>query len=84
MAVLNVAILSILFEFPIPIGLALLFSTLYGINRIFFRIHYPADLPRIYERPGKSSFSLRTRWKYLTNCQKLFSDAYDTVSAPVA
>jgi hypothetical protein len=78
----NLAILIDHFKLPILIWLAVLFSILYAINSVFFTIHYPADLPRIYERPGKSAFSIRTRWKYLSNCQKLFSDAYETVSPP--
>lgn len=39
----------------------------------------PAYVPRVGEAKGKRHFSLRTRWAYFTDCEKLFQEAYQKV-----
>ncbi|KAL4758230.1 cytochrome P450 [Aspergillus foveolatus] len=51
-------------------------ALLYVINTVFFGAAYPKGVPFIRERPGKTSFSLKTRLAYLTDCESLFREAY--------
>lgn len=51
-----------------------------SVYQAFFTIHYPSSLPRIWERPGKKGFSLKTRWKYYTDCETIYKDVYKNVS----
>ncbi|KAL5334133.1 cytochrome P450 [Aspergillus crustosus] len=51
-------------------------TVLYLIQVIFLRIPKPKGVALIRERPGKTSFSWRTRLAYLTDCEALFRDAY--------
>lgn len=44
------------------------------------KINYPANLPRVGEPKGKTSFSLKTRLMYYTNAESLFNEAYHTVN----
>ncbi|KAK9785896.1 putative Cytochrome P450 [Seiridium cardinale] len=43
----------------------------------FFVIHYPSNLPLAGEPAGRRWFSLRTRWRYLTDCASLYREAYE-------
>lgn len=45
-------------------------------------IKYPSNLPRVGEPAGKTRFSLRTRLAWYTDCEKLYQEAYNTVSLP--
>jgi hypothetical protein len=45
----------------------------------FTRIRYPSNLPRIREKEGATGFSLKTRLAYYTDCQNLYSEAYEKV-----
>ncbi|KAL4877358.1 cytochrome P450 [Aspergillus karnatakaensis] len=51
-------------------------TLLYLINALFLRAPKPTGVAYIREPPGKSSFSLKTRLAYLTDCQSLFHEAY--------
>lgn len=66
------AVAGVLFA-VLAIGLVLHF--------VFFSIEYPPSLPRIGEPAGRRYFSWRTRWRYMTDCQRLFQEAYENVSA---
>jgi hypothetical protein len=43
-------------------------------------LRYPASLPRIREKKGTKTFSLRTRLSYYTDAKNLYRDAYEQVS----
>lgn len=47
-----------------------------GVIGNLSRLRYPADLPRIREPKGRTTFSLRTRLAYYTDAEALFRDAY--------
>ncbi|EOO00787.1 putative cytochrome p450 protein [Phaeoacremonium minimum UCRPA7] len=70
-------------EFGSPLGIAaiafVVIASLYIINSLISP-PFPKDVPYIREPPGKRSFSLRTRWAYLTDCQPLFREAYENYS----
>ncbi|KAL4812992.1 cytochrome P450 [Aspergillus spinulosporus] len=51
-------------------------ALLYIINTVFLGAVYPKGVPFIREPPGKTSFSLKTRLAYLTDCESLFREAY--------
>ena len=38
------------------------------------------DVPLVGEPAGCKSFSLRTRWRYYTDCAALYDEAYQNVS----
>ncbi|KAK8867734.1 cytochrome P450 [Apiospora arundinis] len=65
------AVAGVLFA-VLAIGLVLHF--------VFFSIEYPPSLPRIGEPAGRRYFSWRTRWRYMTDCQRLFQEAYENFS----
>ena len=70
-------------EFDSPLGIALIafaaIAVLYFVNAAFLADPFPKDVPLIREPPGKRSFSLRTRWAYMTDCEALFREAYENV-----
>ena len=47
--------------------------------RIYNKITYPANLPRIRERPGSTRFGLRTTLAYYFDCKNLWLEAYNNV-----
>lgn len=49
------------------------------IYRTFFTTQYYADLPLVGEPAGRKWFSLRTRWRYYTDCASLYNEAYHNV-----
>ncbi|KAL3466934.1 cytochrome P450 [Aspergillus heterothallicus] len=49
---------------------------LYLVNALFLTPPLPKGIALIREPPGKTSFSLKTRWAYLTNCEAIFREAY--------
>ncbi|KAL4965734.1 cytochrome P450 [Aspergillus stella-maris] len=51
-------------------------AVLYLINSLFLTTPTPKGVPFVNEPPDKRSFSLKTRWTYLTNCESLFREAY--------
>ncbi|KAL2871230.1 cytochrome P450 [Aspergillus lucknowensis] len=55
-------------------------ALLYIINALFFRVANPKGVPLIREPAGKTSFSLKTRLAYLTDCEALFREAYQKYS----
>ncbi|KAI1326875.1 cytochrome P450 [Xylariaceae sp. FL0255] len=56
---------------------AVAFTLFVLVYRAFFTIKYPANLPRVSEPVGKQSFSLRTRWKFIRDCDKLYMEGYE-------
>jgi hypothetical protein len=62
-----------------PILFILAFSVAAVIYQTFFAIRYPRNLPRIGSPPGARGFTWRTYWKYYTDCQGLFRDAFENV-----
>lgn len=74
-------------ELGSPTGIVLLFlsisAALYFVNRVFFSIPYPPNVPFIREPEGKQGFSFRTRLAYYLDCQSLFREAYHDVCFPV-
>jgi hypothetical protein len=46
----------------------------------FFAKPLPPGMALVREPPGATSFSLRTRLAYFTDCKALFREAYDEVS----
>lgn len=54
-------------------------AAVYLINVLFLSGTTPKGVPLIQERTGKRSFSLKTRFKYLTSCESLFREAYHNV-----
>ncbi|KAK8127372.1 hypothetical protein PG984_008480 [Apiospora sp. TS-2023a] len=65
-----VAAVVTLFLALIGIGLAIQFTS----------IRYPTNLPLVGEPPGKTHFSWRTRWRYMTDCKGLYLEAYENFS----
>jgi hypothetical protein len=62
------------------IALATLLVTIVGISFVYFtRIRYPANLPRYGEKEGATSFRLKTRMAYYTDCKNMFKDIYEKV-----
>ena len=62
------------------ISLVTLLVTIVGISFVYFtRIRYPANLPRYGENEGATSFRLKTRMKYYTDCKNMFKDVYEKV-----
>ncbi|KAI0131891.1 cytochrome P450 [Xylariales sp. AK1849] len=59
----------------VVIGLVLLLAC--AVYQTFFAIHYPSNLPLVGEPAGRRWFSLRTRWRYLTDCPSLYREAYE-------
>ncbi|CCF32918.1 cytochrome P450 [Colletotrichum higginsianum] len=53
---------------------------LYLISRAFYSIPYPKGMALVGEPPGATRFSLRTYWRYYTDCRGLFREAYDNYS----
>ncbi|KAL4781964.1 cytochrome P450 [Aspergillus varians] len=49
---------------------------LYLVNAIFLNVASPKGVAFIREPLGKSSFSLKTRLAYLTDCESIFREAY--------
>ncbi|KAK8052197.1 hypothetical protein PG993_003582 [Apiospora rasikravindrae] len=47
---------------------------------VLFSVKYPANLPLVSELPGKRHFTWRTRWKYMTDCENLYREAYEKFS----
>lgn len=47
--------------------------------QVFFAIKYPANLPLVGEPDGKRWFSLGTKWRYYTDCDSLYTEAYEQV-----
>jgi hypothetical protein len=43
-------------------------------------IRYPANLPRVREKEGKTQFSFRTRLSYYTDAKRMYREAYEQVS----
>ena len=70
-------------EFGSPLGIALIafaaIAVLHVVNAAFLADPFPKDVQLIREPPGKRSFSLRTRWAYMTDCENLFREAYEDV-----
>ncbi|KAL4972250.1 cytochrome P450 [Aspergillus desertorum] len=64
------SLLGIIIYFLLPAAL------LYIIDSFFFPPVHPKGVPFIRERWGKTSFSLKTRIAYLTDCESLFREAY--------
>jgi hypothetical protein len=58
----------------------LIVFTVWAAILYFTRIRYPANLPRIREKEGATRFTLKTRLAYYTDCQNLYSEAYEKVS----
>lgn len=56
---------------------ALVICAVLTIYQAFFAIKYPANLPLAGEPDGKRTFSWRTRWRYYTDCEALYEEAYE-------
>ncbi|KAK2009715.1 cytochrome P450 [Colletotrichum eremochloae] len=50
---------------------------LYVISRAFYSVPYPKGIPLLGEPDGATRFSIRTRWRYYTDCTGLFREAYE-------
>ncbi|KAK2027177.1 cytochrome P450 [Colletotrichum zoysiae] len=50
---------------------------LYLISRVFYSVPYPKGVPLVGESDGATRFSIRTYWRYYTDCEGLFREAYD-------
>ncbi|KAM0287015.1 hypothetical protein ACHAQH_000700 [Verticillium albo-atrum] len=59
----------------ILIPIAIVAST--TLLTIFFGLQYPVNLPRIREKSGARSFSLKTRLAYYIDCEALYREAYE-------
>lgn len=59
--------------------ISILFILLVVLSVYFTTIKYPAHLPRYGEKEGATSFSLKTRKTYYTNCKNMFKEAYEKV-----
>lgn len=72
--------------FSNPFGICLIcfaiFAVLYVINSFYLTIPLPQGVALIREAPGKSRFSLKTRLAYVTDCEAIFSEAYQNVCFP--
>ncbi|KAJ0158932.1 Fumitremorgin C monooxygenase [Colletotrichum tanaceti] len=53
---------------------------LYLISRVFYSVPYPKGMALVGEPAGATRFSLRTYWRYYTDCRGLFREAYDNYS----
>jgi hypothetical protein len=62
-------------------SLFLLLATVVVTN--FSTLRYPEEIPRVREREGKRSFSLRTRLAYYTDAKELFLEAYEKVRSGI-
>ncbi|GKT72858.1 cytochrome P450 [Colletotrichum tofieldiae] len=62
------------------IGLLALGSValLYFISQAFYSVPYPKGVPLVGEPEGATRFSIRTYWRYYTDCRGLFREAYDS------
>jgi hypothetical protein len=49
------------------------------LYQTFFATRYYANLPLVGEPAGRRWFSLRTRWRYYTDCASLYNEAYQNV-----
>ncbi|KAI1262197.1 cytochrome P450 [Xylariaceae sp. FL1019] len=56
-------------------GVAL--SLVVAFYRIFITIKYPSNIPRVGEPAGKLSFSLKTRWRAVKECDAIYMEAYE-------
>ncbi|KAI1822459.1 cytochrome P450 [Xylaria intraflava] len=65
------------FAAKLAIGAAVLVTIVWAIQRLFFTVQYPSNLPRF---GGKSRFSLRTRWRYHTDARGLYKEVYENYS----
>jgi hypothetical protein len=62
------------------IALVTLIFTVACILSVYFSgIRYPANLPRYGEKDGVTSFSLKTRKAYYTDCKNVYKEAYEKV-----
>ncbi|WDK19393.1 cytochrome P450 [Colletotrichum graminicola] len=50
---------------------------LYLISRAFYSIPYPKGISLVGEPDGATRFSIRTYWRYYTDCEGVFREAYD-------
>lgn len=61
-------------------GLATFLLAFVGISYVYFtRIKYPTNLPRYGEKEGATSFRVKTRIAYYTDCRNMFKDVYEKV-----
>lgn len=58
---------------------ALVFTIVVILSVYFTSIQYPANLPRFGEKDGATSFRLKTRKTYYTDCKNMFKEAYEKV-----
>lgn len=68
-------------DVPAWVLVCVAFSAAVAVYQAFFAIHYPSNLPLAGEPPGRRWFSLRTRWRYMTDCASLYREVYENVSA---
>jgi hypothetical protein len=52
---------------------------LYTINSLYLTVPLPEGVDLIRERPGKKSFSWKTRFAYIHDCEAIFHEAYYNV-----
>ncbi|KAI8627698.1 cytochrome P450 [Xylariaceae sp. FL1651] len=50
------------------------------IYQAVFAIRYPSNLPLVSEPAGKKSFSWKTRWRFVKDCENLYMEAYENYS----
>lgn len=77
---------TFLLLFPVPCRnwclifiTAIILSIIFISYQTFSAIRYPSNLPLANEPAGKRRFSWRTRWRYYTDCESLYKEAYDKV-----
>jgi hypothetical protein len=63
---------------PIAGSLVVTLAVLLGYQ-FLVAVRYPANLPRVREKPGATGFSLRTRLDYYLDCKSLIFEAYEKV-----
>jgi hypothetical protein len=54
-------------------------SLLYVFHSSFFSVPRPKGMPLLRERPGKTTFSLKNRLSYFTDCEAIYREAYHGV-----
>ncbi|KAK0120174.1 hypothetical protein ONS95_011580 [Cadophora gregata] len=84
---LTATMASLVAHLPSTINYAAL-AAVAGIFTVIFVLHravsssatYPKDLPLVGEPVGRRRFSLRTRWRYYSDCVSLYKEAYHNYS----
>jgi hypothetical protein len=66
---------------PFVVGTVVVGFALYLFSRMFLTVTYPANIPRVREKPGVRGFSLSTRYALHTDAANLYKEAYENVSA---